>query len=126
MPDANERAAPRAVLFDLDGTLLDTARDLAAALNRVRVAEGLTTLPFTAIRPFVSHGSFALTRLGFALADDDAAFEPLRLRLLDEYHARIAVETTPFDGIAQVLDWLHARALRWGIVTNKPGWLTTP
>ncbi|MGE0334345.1 MAG: HAD-IA family hydrolase [Gammaproteobacteria bacterium] len=126
MRAVNERGAPRAVLFDLDGTLLDTARDLAAALNRVRMAEGLEALPFTAVRPFVSHGSFALTRLGFALADHDAAFEPLRLRLLDEYRACIADETTPFDGVPDVLNWLAARALRWGIVTNKPGWLTTP
>lgn len=126
MPAASDRAPPRAILFDLDGTLLDTARDLAGALNRVRAAHGRAALPFAAIRPFVSHGSFALIRTGFELADTDPAFEPLRQALLTEYHAQIATHTCPFDGIERVLDWLVARGLRWGIVTNKPGWLTTP
>lgn len=117
---------PRAILFDLDGTLLDTAPDLAGALNRLRLTRGLAPLPFSAIRPFVSHGSFALTRLGFDLVETDPQFEPLRLRLLDEYHAQIADHTLPFDGIPETLAWLQARDLRWGIVTNKPGWLTIP
>ena len=122
----SERAPLRAVLFDLDGTLLDTAPDLAGALNRVRHACGLAPLPFSIIRPHVSHGSFALTRLGFDLIESDPDFEPLRRRLLDEYHAGIADLTRPFDGIREALGWLQARGVRWGIVTNKPGWLTTP
>jgi len=126
MHAASERAPPRAVLFDLDGTLLDTARDLAGALNRVRMAQGHDPLPFAAIRPYVSHGSFALTRLGFGIDDSHPEFEPLRRRLLDEYHAELATHTRPFDGIDRLLDWLVARPLKWGIVTNKPGWLTTP
>lgn len=126
MPGVPDRAPPRAILFDLDGTLLDTAHDLAGALNRLRAAHGRPPLPFAAIRPYVSHGSFALTRVGFDLDDAHPDFEPLRLRLLDEYHAEIAAHTCPFDGIPELLGWLQARALKWGIVTNKPGWLTTP
>ena len=119
-------AARAAVLFDLDGTLLDTAPDLAAALNRLRALEGLTALPYEAIRPHVSHGSKALTRLGFALAPDTAEFETLRLRLLDLYHEDVASRTRLFDGMGDVLLSLAAAGLCWGIVTNKPGWLTTP
>jgi len=115
-----------AVLFDLDGTLLDTAPDLAGALNRVRRNHCLEPLPFDGLRQWVSHGSYALIRAGFGLADDDPAFEPLRQELLAEYHAHIAADSAPFDGIEAVLRYLHARTLRWGIVTNKPGWLTTP
>ncbi len=115
-----------AVLFDLDGTLLDTAPDLAGALNRVRCNHDLPPVPFSALRPWVSHGSFALVRAGFGLADDHPTFESLRQELLAEYHAQIADESAPFSGIDAVLEWLQARELRWGIVTNKPGWLTTP
>ena len=118
--------ALRAVLFDLDGTLLDTAPDLAAALNRTLVAYGKAPLPYADIRPWVSHGSYALTRLGFDFPEDSADFETARLALLDVYHAHVADHTVPFPGIDAVLDDLRARDLRWGIVTNKPGWLTTP
>jgi phosphoglycolate phosphatase len=115
-----------AVLFDLDGTLLDTAPDLGGALNRLRACEGLPPLPPEVIRPLVSHGSFALTRLGFGIAETDPAFETLRLRLLDTYHADVAGATTPFPGVPELLDWLVNTGYRWGIVTNKPGWLTAP
>lgn len=114
------------MLFDLDGTLLDTAPDLAGALNRLRHQEGLAALPFESIRPHVSHGAAALTRLGFAIADDHPDFEPLRQRLLDEYHAQVAVETRYFPGMEAVIATLVGHGLKWGIVTNKPGWLTTP
>jgi 2-phosphoglycolate phosphatase len=116
----------RAVLFDLDGTLLDTAPDLARALNRVRGDDGLAPLPFAAIRPHVSHGSTALIALGYDLEPGTPAFECRRQRLLDAYHAEVAVESRLFPGMAAVLDTLEARGLSWGIVTNKPGWLTTP
>lgn len=119
-------AARAAVLFDLDGTLLDTAPDLAAALNRLRELEGLAPLPYADIRPHVSHGSKALTRLGFELSPDSAEFETLRLRLLDLYHEDVASRSRLFDGMAHVLLGLQAASLAWGIVTNKPGWLTTP
>jgi N-acetyl-D-muramate 6-phosphate phosphatase len=116
----------RGVLFDLDGTLLDTAPDLAAALNRLRGQHQLTPLAFSDIRPHVSHGSAALITLGFGFAESDPRFESLRLALLSLYHENIANLTRPFDGMFALLAELKRRGLKWGIVTNKPGWLTTP
>ena len=115
-----------AVLFDLDGTLLDTAPDLAGALNRLRARHGHPPLPYASIRPFASHGSFALTRLGFDYAEDSPEFESTRLALLDVYHAHVADETTLFPGMDALLRAIEQAGLRWGIVTNKPGWLTEP
>jgi phosphoglycolate phosphatase len=114
------------VLFDLDGTLLDTAPDLAGALNAVLQANGRTPLPFDAIRPVVSHGGNALIRLGFGLQPDDDAFEPLRRQLLDHYQNNIAHHTRLFPGMEVVLQYIESRHLHWGVVTNKPGWLTDP
>ena len=104
----------RGVLFDLDGTLLDTAPDLAAALNRVRAAHALPPLPYAEIRPWVSHGSYALTRLGFSFAQDSDEFEAARLALLDAYHAHVADDTRLFPGMDTLLDDIEARGLRWG------------
>lgn len=116
----------RTVLFDLDGTLLDTAPDLAAALNTVLVEQARPPLPYDAIRPVVSHGGVALIELGFSLARDDPAFESLRQRLLAVYRANLSGRTRPFAGMAAVLDALEARGMNWGVVTNKPAWLTEP
>jgi N-acetyl-D-muramate 6-phosphate phosphatase len=115
----------RALLVDLDGTLLDTAPDMAAALNALRRAEELEELPFATIRPHVSHGAAALVRLSFASASP-AEFERLRLRFLDLYRACLADHTALFPGWDRVLGALAAGGVPWGIVTNKPGWLTTP
>ena len=114
------------VLFDLDGTLLDTAADLAAALNRVLSENRREPLPCETIRPAVSHGGIAIIRRGFGLAASDPAIEPLRPRLLARYRANISTHTRPFPGMTEVLDALEARGLNWGVVTNKPGWLTQP
>jgi N-acetyl-D-muramate 6-phosphate phosphatase len=115
----------RAVLFDLDGTLLDTAPDLIRVLNQVRVEQGRDPLAYALARTQVSHGSTGLIRLGFPdLAGD--RLEQLRLRLLELYSQQLAVGTVLFDGCQAVLDQLQARAMQWGIVTNKPGFLTAP
>lgn len=114
------------VLFDLDGTLLDTAPDLAAALNLVLAENRREPLPFETIRPAVSHGGIAIIRRGFGLEASDPAIEPLRQRLLELYRANISTHTRPFPGMAEVLDTLEARGLKWGVVTNKPDWLTQP
>ena len=119
------RSTLRGVLFDLDGTLLDTAPDLIRATNQVRIEQGRDPLPYALVRTQVSHGSSGLIRLAFA----DLAGEPLeklRLRLLDLYSEQLAVGTRLFDGCQTVLDTLSSRGLAWGIVTNKPGFLTTP
>jgi len=115
----------RAVLFDLDGTLLDTAPDLVRVLNLVRVEQGRAPLPYETARAQVSHGSTGLIRLGFPDVAGDP-LERLRLRLLELYSQRLAVGTQLFAGCRKVLDALAERGIPWGIVTNKPGYLTAP
>lgn len=121
----NRRWFSSAVLFDLDGTLLDTAPDMAAALNALRTQEGLAPLPFAEIRPHVSHGAARLIQIGFGCPSGER-FEALRLRFLDLYSRNLSSGTRPFDGIESVLDELERRGIAWGVVTNKPGWLTGP
>lgn len=122
MPDTETRT----ILFDLDGTLLDTAPDLADALNTVLVENQRSPLPLDDIRPAVSHGGVALVRLGFNMERSNPAFEDLRERLLEVYRENISRRTQPFPGISELLDNIEQRGLNWGIVTNKPGWLTEP
>ena len=119
-------ATTRTILFDLDGTLLDTAPDLADALNCLLQENRCEPLPYEHIRPVVSHGGMALIKLGFNIDSSDATFEPLRQRLLDIYRENISRHTQPFPGINALLDNIEQRGLNWGIVTNKPGWLTEP
>ena len=115
----------RAVLFDLDGTLLDTAPDMIAALNMLRTEERLEPLPYALARTQVSHGSTGLLRLAFPeLAGDD--FEHMRARFLSLYEARLTQDTALFDGCATVLESLSQQGLVWGVVTNKPAFLTQP
>jgi 2-phosphoglycolate phosphatase len=116
----------RTVLFDLDGTLLDTAPDLADALNAVLEENRRPPLSFQEIRGVVSHGAMALIRLGFALDESHPDFQPLRLRLLALYRDNISRKTRPFPGMGDLLDQLEIRGYNWGVVTNKPGWLTQP
>ena len=114
------------VLFDLDGTLLDTAPDLAAALNTVLVENGREPLPYEAIRGVVSHGGMALIKLGFRLDESSPEFEPLRQRLLAIYRDNLSSRTRPFPGMTELLEQLEQSGLNWGVVTNKPAWLTEP
>ncbi len=116
----------RAVLFDLDGTLLDTAPDFVTAVNLLRADHGREPLPGEPIRRTVSHGARALVRLAFGIGEEDPAFEPLRRRLLALYEAHLLVDTVPFPGIAELLQALAARGIRWGVVTNKPNYLAEP
>jgi 2-phosphoglycolate phosphatase len=116
----------RTVLFDLDGTLLDTAPDLADALNAVLMENHRPPLPFQEIRGVVSHGAMALIRLGFELDEFHPDFQPLRQRLLELYRDNISRTTRLFPGMGEVLDQLGVLGYNWGVVTNKPGWLTDP
>lgn len=116
----------KAVLFDLDGTLADTAQDLAAALNATLTHFGQTELPFEQIRPMVSHGGIALIYLGFGLTPNDDGYTERRTFLLDYYQQNICSKTVLFDGMATLLDKLEDNNMPWGIVTNKPSWLTNP
>jgi phosphoglycolate phosphatase len=114
------------VLFDLDGTLVDTAPDMTAALNRLLEQEGLTALPAERVRNSVSKGSPALVELGFGNALEPQRRDVLRQRFLELYSQGICVDSRLFDGMDGILDELDAAGVRWGVVTNKPGWLTAP
>jgi 2-phosphoglycolate phosphatase len=116
----------RAVLFDLDGTLADTAPDLGAALNRLLIEKGKEPQPYAAIRPLASHGARGLIELGFGITPNDAEFGALRERFLDLYELRICDETILFDGIHELIEQINARGLAWGIITNKPMRFTDP
>ena len=117
---------PDCVLFDLDGTLLDTAPDLTLAINRLRREHNLSALPVEAIRPTVSHGSLGMLKVGFGLSPDDPLYAELDSRLLEFYREAIAVETCLFPGMSEVLEYLERNAIHWGVVTNKPSELTEP
>ncbi len=114
----------RTILFDLDGTLADTAPDLAHALNLLLVEEGRAPLPFERIRPAVSHGSPGLLRLGFGVKPSDDGYAQLRERLLALYAQNLCRATRLFPGIAELLVAIAQRGSNWGIVTDKPGFLT--
>lgn len=116
----------RSVLFDLDGTLADTAPDLANALNKALIENGRSPLPLQTIRYEVSNGASALIKLGFSIENDHPQFEPLRLRLLELYAQAVAAETRLFEGMHEVLDALETLNIRWGVVTNKPTRFTHP
>lgn len=116
----------QAVFFDLDGTLIDTARDMARALNRLRHEEGHPPLDYELIRSEVSHGARALINIGFDEAEDTPRFEQLRQRFLDIYQADIHHETTLFPRMEEILEALESQHILWGIITNKPSWLTLP
>ena len=113
-----------AVLFDLDGTLADTAPDLIAAANRLREQLGRAPVPEAAVRNAVSKGGAAILRAAFVDAPELAP--SLLERYLAVYRERIHVHTRLFAGMEDVLARVEAAGRPWGIVTNKPGWLTTP
>ncbi|MCG5501276.1 HAD family hydrolase [Ectothiorhodospira lacustris] len=116
----------RTVLFDLDGTLADTAPDMYAALIALQREQGVPALPFEVVRNQVSHGGAALVRLAFPDAQGDQ-FETLRQRFLilySEHH--LCHETRLFPGMDALLQAIENLGLNWGIVTNKPAWLTDP
>jgi phosphoglycolate phosphatase len=98
---------------------------MAGALNQLRCEENLNPLPFEEVRRLVSHGATALVRLAFAEADENA-FTVLRERFLEIYRSRLSVETQVYEGILEALGRLECDGIAWGIVTNKPGWLTEP
>lgn len=110
------------VLFDLDGTLVDSAVDLLNALNRILEGEGKSALPLARIRPVVSKGGRAMLAVAFP-ERDEASRESLLQPFLDTYAAAVANHSTPFDGIEAVLRTIEASGSRWGIVTNKPLYL---
>ncbi len=114
------------VFFDLDGTLADTAPDLANAINALLREQGRAALPYDVIRPVASHGSTGLLKLGFGITAQDPEFAALRARFLELYTDVLCRDTRLFPGIPEVLTELGHRGIQWGIVTNKPAFLTEP
>jgi phosphoglycolate phosphatase len=107
------------VLFDLDGTLVDSAPDLAGAINDLRLARGFDALPYERLRPMVGSGARGMVGVAFGLAPGDAGYEALKDEFLDRYARRLLQETAVFAAMQPVLQRLEALALPWGIVTNK-------
>jgi 2-phosphoglycolate phosphatase len=118
--------AGRAVLFDLDGTLADTAPDLAHVLNLQLRARGLAELPVAALRRYVSQGARGMLKVGFGLAPEDAGYPALRDEFLDLYERNLFRETQLFPDMPELLTALEARGITWGIVTNKLERFTFP
>lgn len=116
----------KTVLFDLDGTLLDTAPDFIICVNRLRHNHGQTPLADNVIRAQVSNGARAMTRLASGLAEGDPALEALNCELLAIYREILGQHSVLFPGMADSLRWIEAQGLRWGIVTNKPSGFTLP
>ncbi|MEK9776024.1 MAG: HAD-IA family hydrolase [Quisquiliibacterium sp.] len=110
---------PAAVLFDLDGTLADTADDLAAPVNSMRIERGLDPLPVQALRPFASMGARGLILRGLGVANDAPEYESLRLDFLARYEQALCVHTRLFSGIETVLARLESAGVAWGVVSNK-------
>ncbi|ALK96272.1 phosphoglycolate phosphatase [Massilia sp. WF1] len=118
--------APRAVLFDLDGTLADTAPDLAAAVNWLRTERGLAPTPYEVLRPTASAGARGMIGAAFGLAPGDDGYEELRLQWFDRYQSAMAVHSTLFDGVPELLKGIEDAGMAWGVVTNKPMRFTDP
>lgn len=115
---------PQAILFDLDGTLADTAPDLAGAVNQLRIARGLEPTDYELLRPTASAGARGLIGAAFGLTPQDAEYPELRDAFLKNYEQSIAVESRLFDGVTELLAQLQAEGIVWGIVTNKVSYLT--
>jgi len=114
------------VLFDFDGTLADTAPDMAAAANLLRQRRGLPALPVSAMRPYVSMGVRGMLRASLNMLPTDAEFEAAKQEFLFEYERASTVHTVLFEGIPSLLERIEQHEMSWGIVTNKATYLAQP
>jgi N-acetyl-D-muramate 6-phosphate phosphatase len=126
MPTLARGRSTRAILFDLDGTLADTAPDLGYALNQQLLARRMAALPLDAVRAHASSGARGLLQIGFGITPDDDGYEALRDEFLDIYENNLARGSRLFPGIQTLLEQIEARGLPWGIVTNKAERFTLP
>lgn len=117
---------PQAILFDLDGTLVDSAPDLAAAINRVQADCGLSPTPYGQLRCVASAGAPGLIRVAFGIPTTHPDYPELAAAFVRYYAEALTVKSTLFNGIPELLNLLHARHIPWGIVTNKKAQLTLP
>ena len=116
----------QAVLFDLDGTLLDSAPDLGAAAEGLRRARGLPALPLESYRAHAGAGARGMLRVAFDMSPEHADYEALRTAFLDAYEGAMLERTCAFEGVAPLLEALHGAGMPWGVVTNKMERLTHP
>lgn len=114
-----QRSRPRAVFFDLDGTLADTAPDLAAAVQAMRVARGMPEADYASLRRNASMGARGLVGAGFGVGTEHPTFTELRDEFLSRYEQAMVVHTRLFEGMADVLSGLEREGIRWGVVSNK-------
>jgi N-acetyl-D-muramate 6-phosphate phosphatase len=126
MSGARPLRSCEAVLFDLDGTLIDSAPDLAGAANELRQAHGLLPLPLATLRPMVGAGARGMVGVALGVKPGDAEFEPLRDAFLTRYAQRLLEQTAVFDEMLPVLQALDGAGMRWGVVTNKAARFTEP
>ena len=115
-----------AVLFDLDGTLIDSAPDLGAAVDKMRTDRGLEPLPASAYRPMAGAGARGMIAVAFGLTPDDAGFDELKEEFFCNYEVRLVDQTYMFDGVAELILSICQRGLKWGVVTNKAARFTVP
>lgn len=120
------RRVLKTVLFDLDGTLIDTAPDLAATLNRLLIRYQQPKRSTESIRPYVSHGTIGMLGFAFGLTPADPEFAELRQEFLEIYENNLCHKSKLFDGMDTVLNYIEQQNLSWGLVTNKPDFLTQP
>ena len=116
----------KAMLFDLDGTLLDTAPDLVGAVNLLRREQNLAPIPVKTLRPFISQGARGMITQGLGIPEHDAAFEPAKQRFLQIYGENLVQGTTFWPGMESVVQRLEEKEIAWGIVTNKMMRFTEP
>lgn len=114
------------VLFDLDGTLVDSAPDLCASLNRIRRSENLAPLPYNVLREYAGSGARGLLKIGFDITDQDPRFPELKERFLSDYQNHCAEKVCCFDGIEQTLEEIEQAGWQWGVVTNNFSNFTVP
>jgi phosphoglycolate phosphatase len=117
---------PKAILFDLDGTLADTAFDLTAAINKMRQKRNLEAMPSEYLRNFASQGAAGLLWAGFGINPTQDDFKAYQLEFLDIYRSNICEDTVLFNGVVELLNILEKNNMPWGIVTNKSTKLTFP